>query len=224
MLGASWRARKPLGSGHSSEAPDGTRTHDLLHGKKNLIRRPTPLFACKPSLFRLPTGPSRIPLDSGRFRGVLRTISEWGSDGWAPATPAGSRLADGQDDLHPHGRPVLHAPSLQLARRPVHLEDAAAPQRQLPLLARDEQEREGDGRVGGPSSGARSELSVYLVLVVPFPLRVSGIAKSGGGVLGIGFGRGGFSGIGTYQSTRSARRSIALPRHPARPRRPRTSG
>jgi hypothetical protein len=30
---------------------------------------------------------------------------------------------------------------------------------------------------------------------MPLPLRVSGIAKSGGGELGIGFGRGGFSGM-----------------------------
>jgi hypothetical protein len=29
------------------QAADGTRTHDLLHGKKSLIRRGTPLFACK---------------------------------------------------------------------------------------------------------------------------------------------------------------------------------
>jgi hypothetical protein len=47
MLGTGWRARKPLGSGHFSEAADGTRTHDLLHGKQNPIRRWAPLFACK---------------------------------------------------------------------------------------------------------------------------------------------------------------------------------
>jgi hypothetical protein len=34
------------------QAADGTRTHDLLHGKKNLIRRCTPLCACKLALFR----------------------------------------------------------------------------------------------------------------------------------------------------------------------------
>jgi hypothetical protein len=68
------------------EAADGTRTHDLLHGKKNVIRRCTPLFACKLA-FSTPRTPSRIRLDSGRFRGVLRTISEWGSDGWAVCLP-----------------------------------------------------------------------------------------------------------------------------------------
>jgi hypothetical protein len=30
---------------------------------------------------------------------------------------------------------------------------------------------------------------------LPLPLRVSGMEKSGGGELGIGFGRGGFSGM-----------------------------
>jgi hypothetical protein len=53
---------------------------------------------------------------------------------------------------------------------------------------------------GAPPSAAGPERSAYLVLVVPCSLRVSGIAKSGGGVLGIGFGRGGFSGIDTNQS------------------------
>jgi hypothetical protein len=160
------------------------------------------------------------------FRGSL-TVGGYSARGDArtPAAPAGSGLADGQDDPYPHGRAGLHALSLQLGQRTVRLPHALAPERQLPVLARGEQAREGAGRVGANAfGGAGPELSAYLVLVVPFPLRVSGIAKSGGGVLGIGFGRGGFSGIGTDQSRRSARRSIALPRHPARPRRPRTSG
>jgi hypothetical protein len=69
------------------QAADGTRTHDLLHGKKNLIRRRTPLFTCEPPPFQPPRATSRIPVDSARFRGILRTISEWGSDGWAVCLP-----------------------------------------------------------------------------------------------------------------------------------------
>jgi hypothetical protein len=52
------------------QAADGTRTHDLLHGKKKLIRRCTPLLACKLPLFR-PRGPRAeypsIRADSGGF-------------------------------------------------------------------------------------------------------------------------------------------------------------
>ena len=70
MRGADWKAQKPLGSGRCWEAADGTRTHDLLHGKKNLIRRCTPLFACK-LRFSAPEGPRAeypsIRADSGGF-------------------------------------------------------------------------------------------------------------------------------------------------------------
>jgi hypothetical protein len=34
--GTSWKARKPLASGDLSEAAEGTRTLDLLHGKQTL--------------------------------------------------------------------------------------------------------------------------------------------------------------------------------------------
>ena len=48
------------------QAADGTRTHDLLHGNKNLIRCCAPLLACKLALFR-PQGP--LP-NTPRFRPI----------------------------------------------------------------------------------------------------------------------------------------------------------
>jgi hypothetical protein len=63
------------------QAADGTRTHDLLHDKNNLIRRRTPLFACKLRFFG-PRGPEPntprfepIPGDSpNHFRMGLRRL------------------------------------------------------------------------------------------------------------------------------------------------------
>jgi hypothetical protein len=83
LLGAGWTrthdllrtAEDPGHGGESADlqgfqAADGTRTHDLLHGKKKLIRRYTSLFACKLSRFR-PEGPGAeypsIRADSGGF-------------------------------------------------------------------------------------------------------------------------------------------------------------
>jgi hypothetical protein len=57
-----------LASGVADEAADGTRTHDLLHGKKNLIRRCTPLFACKVPLSAR-SGPEPNTRRSGRSGG-----------------------------------------------------------------------------------------------------------------------------------------------------------
>jgi hypothetical protein len=82
LRGVAWRAQKPLGSGHFAEAADGTRTHDLLHGKQKLIRRLTPLLPAN-CRFPPPTGPEPDTPRSGWIPGVLRTISESGSDGWA---------------------------------------------------------------------------------------------------------------------------------------------
>jgi hypothetical protein len=81
VVRAALRTKKGLRAG-LFEAADGTRTHDLLHGKQNLIRSFMPLFACKLTLSPR-GGPTRIRLAWGRFRWVLRTISESRSDGQA---------------------------------------------------------------------------------------------------------------------------------------------
>jgi hypothetical protein len=111
---------------------------DLQRGSSTVARPPR----------RRPGGRPRsdLGLDLGAVA-LARGLKLAGTDPRAPGTPARSRLADHQDDPHPQGRPVLHPLSLQLARRTVHLPRAPAPQRQLPLLSRDEQEREGPGRI-----------------------------------------------------------------------------
>jgi hypothetical protein len=53
-------------------------------------------FCLQTATFPPPTGPEPITVDSGRFLGVLRTISEWGSDGWAACVYRDGQIADGQ--------------------------------------------------------------------------------------------------------------------------------
>jgi hypothetical protein len=104
MLGTGWRARKPLGSGHFSEAADGTRTHDLLHGKKKLIWRCGLLFACKRRLFRPEESRAKYPAiraDSREFSepfpngfrwvGRLLTANAYRLRSWFGATVGLSR-------------------------------------------------------------------------------------------------------------------------------------
>jgi hypothetical protein len=45
--GASWKARKRLVSRTLLKAADGTRTHDLLHGKQTLIEPVGEPFTCE---------------------------------------------------------------------------------------------------------------------------------------------------------------------------------
>ena len=91
------------------QAADGTRTHDLLHGKKNLIRRCTPLCACKLPLFR-PEGPRAgypsIRADSGGF-------SEPFPNGAPMAGPSAYRAEGPRFDSSTRRRPLGEAMDLE---------------------------------------------------------------------------------------------------------------
>ena len=75
-----------------------------------------------------------------------------GRDARASGPPARPRLAHGQDDPHAQGRRVLHALPLQLRRRPIHVPDPPATERQLSVRARDQQGSAGEGWLDARSS------------------------------------------------------------------------
>jgi hypothetical protein len=75
-----------------NEAAEGTRSLDLLHGKKNVNRSCTPRFACKlflfPFPFSAPEGPERNALDSS-IRADSGGFSEPFPNGAPAAGPSG---------------------------------------------------------------------------------------------------------------------------------------
>ena len=98
--------------------------HLLQHQGADHHPRPAPCPRARERA--LPRQPPRPPAPPAR------------GDPRAPGPPAGPRLAHGQDHPHAQGRRVLDALPLQFRRRPIHVPNPPATERQLSVRARDE--------------------------------------------------------------------------------------